>query len=133
QWHGTTADKAILTPGTSIAYFSAVGLLAERGEILCPTPTYPRFDDLARVAGCGVRRYYLACNNGQWSIDPDEVAFQITPATRALVLISPHNPTGHVVGEEEMRVLYAIARRHNLAIVFDEVFRGVLHAVDEVP
>jgi alanine-synthesizing transaminase len=135
RWHGgaCTAGQVILTPGTSMAYYYAFRLLAERGEVLCPTPTYPLFSDLARVAGCGVRRYHLAHDGNRWSIDPDEVAFQITPATRVLVLVSPHNPTGHVVSAHEMNALCAIARKHDLAIVFDEVFRDVLHAVDDVP
>ncbi len=133
EWHGASAEHVILTPGTSLAYFYAFRLLAERGEVLCPTPTYPLFDDLARLAGVGVRRYHLGCREGRWFIDPEEVEFQVTPATRVLVLVSPHNPTGHVVGDEEMEALCALARRHGLAIVFDEVFRDVLHRVDRAP
>jgi aspartate/methionine/tyrosine aminotransferase len=135
EWHGggAAAEQVVLTPGTSLAYFYAFRLLAERGEVLCPTPTYPLFDDLARMAGVGVRRYHLGCREGRWFIDPEEVAFQVTSSTRVLVLVSPHNPTGHVVSAEEVEALCAIARRHDLAIVFDEVFRDVLHRVDGVP
>jgi len=133
-WHreGTNPDHVILTPGTSLAYWAIFRLLGDRGEVLCPTPTYPLFDDLARLAGVGVRRYHMACEKGHWSIDPQEIAFQVTPATRVLVLVSPHNPTGHVVSANEMAAIAQVARRHDLTIVFDEVFRDVLHGVDEV-
>ena len=60
-------------------------------------------------------------------MDPDEVRFQVTARTRAIVVVSPHNPTGMVASEQEMSALAAIAREHHLAIIFDEVFREFLH------
>ncbi len=135
-WHGdrVAADRVLLTPGTSFAYWMAFRLLCDGGgEVLCPTPTYPLFDDLARLAGAAVRRYHLRESGARWALDPDEVEFQVTPRTRAVVVVSPHNPTGTVAGAGELAALAAIARRHNLAIVFDEVFRDFTHTADRVP
>lgn len=130
RYHGrdASAEHIILTPGTSISYWYCFRLLAEPGdEILCPTPTYPLFDDLAELANVKVRRYHLHRDAGRWTIDPDELAFQVTPRTRAIVVVSPHNPTGAVANAVEMEAVARVARNHGLAVIFDEVFREFLH------
>ena len=126
---GLTADEVVLTPGTSFGYWAAFRLLADPGggEVLCPSPTYPLFDDLARLAGLSVRRYHLYRQGPRWAIDPEELAFQITPRTRAIALVSPHNPTGSVANMDELMTVGRLARRHKLAVIFDEVFREFVH------
>jgi aspartate/methionine/tyrosine aminotransferase len=136
QYHGAHADNVILTPGTSISYYYAFRLLANPGdEILCPTPTYPLFDDIAALAGVGVRRYHLHREDGtsHWGLDPEELLFQITPRTRAIVIVSPHNPTGSVTSTAELKAACAVARKHKLAIIFDEVFRENIYGSIIVP
>lgn len=136
-YHGNsiTPDQIILTPGTSLAYLYAFRILAGQGdEILCPSPTYPLFDDIAAMAGVRVRRYHLhppQADSSHWAMDADELAFQVTPRTRAIVLVSPHNPTGTIATASELRAVCKIAREHKLAIVFDEVFREFTHAADQ--
>ena len=130
-YHGgqLTPENVLMTPGSSLAYYYAFRLLANPGDdVLCPVPTYPLFDDLAKLAGVSVRRYHLdGTNDGPWRLDLRDLEFQITPRTRAIVLVSPHNPTGMVLNERELSGIADIARRHNLAIVFDEVFREFTH------
>lgn len=123
----------LLTPGTSISYWYCFRLLADEGEeILCPRPTYPLFDYIARLSGVRLAYYPLDESTG-WSIDVDRLENQISNATRALVLISPHNPTGHVACVEEIRGLAEVARRHNLALIADEVFSEFLAGQDLLP
>jgi hypothetical protein len=135
EYHGGAAPESLLlTPGTSVAYWYAFRLLAaDGGEVLCPSPTYPLFDDLARVAGARVRRYHLRRDGARWAMDPEELAFQVTPRTRAIVVVSPHNPTGTVASSNELAALAEVARRHGLAVIFDEVFREFLHTAPRVP
>lgn len=126
---GTSPSRVVLTPGTSLAYFYLFRLLARtQGEVLCPAPTYPLFDDLAKIAGLRVRRYHLEKNtdtNGttRWAIDPRELEFQITPRTCAIVLVSPHNPTGTIISETEMAAVCGIANTAGIPVIMDEVFR----------
>jgi aspartate/methionine/tyrosine aminotransferase len=137
-YHGkVTAEQVILTPGTSVAYLYAFRLLAGAGdEILCPWPTYPLFDDIASLAGVRVRRYHLhppGTHGTHWTIDPHEIEFQVTPRTRAIVVVSPHNPTGSIATGPELEALANIARKHGFAIIFDEVFREFTHGEGFVP
>ena len=127
------AANILLTPGTSISYWYCFRLLADEGEeILCPRPTYPLFDYIARLSGVRLVYYRLDESSG-WAIDVDRLESQISNATRALVLISPHNPTGHVAGFEEIRGLAEVARRHNLALIADEVFSEFLAGQGPLP
>jgi aspartate/methionine/tyrosine aminotransferase len=116
------AEHILITPGTSVSYWYCFKILAEPGdEILCPQPSYPLFDYIARLAGVHIAHYRLL-ESHQWTIDLDYLENQITDRTRAIVLISPHNPTGMVADDEQLRRLVEVASRHSLPIISDEVF-----------
>jgi aspartate/methionine/tyrosine aminotransferase len=117
-----SASQLLLTPGTSVSYWYCFQLLAERGdEILTPCPSYPLFDYIAEM--CGVRLVpYNLREDQNWAIDFEDLESRIGPRTRAIVLISPHNPTSMVADEEAIRSLAEIAARHDVAIISDEVF-----------
>jgi aspartate/methionine/tyrosine aminotransferase len=68
-----------------------------------------------------------------WAIDVEYLEANITTRTRAIVLISPHNPTGYVASAEEIAEIADIARRHNLPIISDEVFSEFLIEPGELP
>jgi len=120
------AGQILLTPGTSISYWYCFKLLADEGdEILCPRPSYPLFDYIAALSGVKLVSYPLR-EGERWSIDLARLDACISIKTRALVLISPHNPTGHVASEEEIGELAEVAQRHDLAIISDEVFSEFL-------
>jgi len=127
------ANQVVVTPGTSVSYWYCFKLLAESGdEILTPQPSYPLFDYIARL--CGVRlRYYRLREDQGLRIDLNYLEDQITTKTRAIVLISPHNPTGMVASESELRGLSEIATRHRLPIIFDEVFSEFLFGIPALP
>jgi alanine-synthesizing transaminase len=120
------AGHILITPGTSVSYWYCFKLLAEAGdEILTPRPSYPLFDYIAQL--CGVRlTTYRLLENRNWAIDLEHLEHQITTKTRAVVLISPHNPTGMVADDAALNGLAEIAARHELPIIADEVFSEFL-------
>jgi len=119
-------EQILLTPGTSLAYWYSFKLLADDGdEILCPRPSYPLFDYIAALSGVKLIPYRLVEGHG-WDIDLDNLENSISTRTRALVLISPHNPTGHVAAANEIAAIAELAVRHDLAIISDEVFSEFL-------
>ncbi|RPJ70675.1 MAG: pyridoxal phosphate-dependent aminotransferase [Acidobacteria bacterium] len=112
----------VLTASTSEAYSFLFKLLCEPGdEVLVPAPSYPLFDQLTRLDGVGVRSYPLEYH-GVWSADTAELERSITARTRAVLVVSPNNPTGSVLGRAELEALCKICGRHGLALVGDEVF-----------
>ncbi|MBN2320818.1 MAG: pyridoxal phosphate-dependent aminotransferase [Acidobacteria bacterium] len=116
----------LLTPGTSLSYWYCFKILADEGdEILCPQPSYPLFDYIALLSGVRLVPYSLD-ETKNWTMDIDRLESLISNRSRAIVLISPHNPTGHVASPEEIAGLSEIALRHDLAIISDEVFSEFL-------
>jgi aspartate/methionine/tyrosine aminotransferase len=124
--HDISSDRILITPGTSLSYWYCFKLLADEGdEFLCPCPSYPLFDYIALLSGVKLVPYGLK-ESRSWNIDIDELEACISTRTRAIVLISPHNPTGHVASYDELAALAEVARRHDLAIISDEVFSDFL-------
>jgi len=116
------AGRVVLTASTSEAYSVLFKLLADPGdEILVPRPSYPLFAHLARLDALVTREYDLEYH-GEWAIDIASVAAAVTTRTRAVLLVSPNNPTGSFVSKSELDRLVEICAPRGIAIVADEVF-----------
>lgn len=114
-------DRLLLTASTSEAYSFLLRLLADPGDrLLIPVPSYPLFDQLARLDAVELIRYPLAADDG-WR--PDLEAIATAPdRTRAAVVVHPNNPTGTFVTPEDAARLAALCRERGLALIADEVF-----------
>jgi aspartate/methionine/tyrosine aminotransferase len=122
--HGARVSprEVLLTTSTSEAYGYLFKLLMNPGEtVLAPQPSYPLFDFLAQAESVELASTPLVYDHG-WQLDLEGLRRQITPKTRAVVLVHPNNPTGHFTGLEEAQGLAAICREHSLALIVDEVF-----------
>lgn len=117
-----TPDRVLITSGTSEGIELALTALAEGGdEVLIPSPTYPLYTAvLAKIGARGV--FYRKDPANGWLPDPREIESLITPATRAIVVIDPNNPTGATYPESTRRALIEIADEHNLPLLADEVY-----------
>ena len=89
------------------------------------SPSYPLFDYIARLCGVTLTNYELD-ESRDWAIDLEHLERQISSKTRAIVLISPHNPTGMVASMDQLHELAAIAARYEVPIISDEVFSEFL-------
>ncbi len=111
-------EQILLVSSSSEAYQYVFTLLCDAGdEVLAPEPSYPLLSHLARYAGIRLVPYRLEYD-GAWFIDLDSVRRAMTPRTRAIVLISPNNPTGSYTSRAELEALGSLG----LALVSDEVF-----------
>lgn len=116
------SDRIVLTASTSDAYTLLFKLLADAGdEILIPRPSYPLFEHLARLDLVQARAYDLDIHGG-WSIDIASVERALTPRTRAILIVSPNNPTGSFLSADDLDRLAALCRPRDIAIIADEVF-----------
>ena len=115
-------DRVVITSGTSEGIELTLTALAEGGdEVLVPSPTYPLYTAVLAKIGARPVFYKKDPANG-WLPDVDEVERLVTPATRALVVIDPNNPTGATYPEAVRRRLIEIADRHNIPLLADEVY-----------
>jgi aspartate aminotransferase len=117
-----------LTNGAMHALYVTFGaLLVPDDEVIIPDPMWTEVAENIRLAG-GVTIRVPVNANRDYTYDPEAVARAITPATRAIFVNSPHNPTGAVLGRETLEAIVALAREHDLWIVSDEAYEDVLYA-----
>jgi alanine-synthesizing transaminase len=91
------------------------------GEVLVPMPTYPLYTAVLAKLDAKAK-YYRLDPSRRWMPDLDHLKSLVTPATRALVIIDPNNPTGAVYPAETRRALLDFADQHGLLILADEVY-----------
>lgn len=117
-----TSDRVVLTSSTSEAYSILFKLLCNSGdEVLIPQPSYPLFDLLSRLEDVRAVPYRLN-EHARWSIDRASLERAITPATRAVLVVSPNNPTGSITTEEDAAWLGKVCASRGIAVISDEVF-----------
>jgi len=118
--------RILLTTGTSEAYSHVFRLIADTGdEILVPSPSYPLFSFLADLNDVKLVPYSLLYDDG-WRIDLDALRAATTPRTRAIVVVTPNNPTGSLLQPDEASQLLELAGERELSIIADEVFRDYI-------
>jgi aspartate/methionine/tyrosine aminotransferase len=115
------SSKFVLTAGTSEAYTWLFKLLCDPGEaVLVPRPSYPLFEHLARLEGVRLEPYDLEWH-GRWDIDTASLP-HAAKDVRALVVVTPNNPTGSCISTGEFAQLTAVCADRGWALIADEVF-----------
>ncbi|MBL0741523.1 methionine aminotransferase [Chryseolinea lacunae] len=125
--HAVDADTEItVTPGATEAIFSIIAAFIHAGdEVLLFDPSYDSYDPAIRLNG-GVP-VHLHLRQPDFSIDWDDVRSRITKRTRMIMINTPHNPTGAVLTEHDLRTLESIALEHNLLVLSDEVYERLIY------
>ncbi len=114
-------EDVVLTASTSESYAWLFKLLCNPGEtVLAPVPSYPLFEHLTRLESVRLASYRLEYH-GRWSMDVDSI--RAAPAsTRALLLVSPNNPTGSYISSGDLDGVLDVCRSRGWALIADEVF-----------
>lgn len=135
RFHGLAYDpdtEICVTAGATEAITAAVFGLCDAGdEVVALAPTYDSYPAACAMAGARLRTVDLRGDEG-WRFDPDELRATVSPATRLLLLNTPHNPSGRVLDDEELAVIAEVCRDNDVVAVTDEVyehlwFDGVRH------
>ncbi len=124
RWKGidTSPDQVVVTPGAKpIMFYAMLALVDDGDEVIYPNPGFPIYESMARyVGGTPVAAPLREAN--EFRMDVDEVASLVTPRTRMLVFNSPHNPTGSILTDDDIRRLAALAVEHDLVVLADEIY-----------
>ncbi|HPX63634.1 MAG TPA: pyridoxal phosphate-dependent aminotransferase [Candidatus Syntrophosphaera thermopropionivorans] len=121
-------DEIIVTTAGSEAITFAMMVVAEVGEeILVPEPFYTNYNGFATMAGIHLKPITTVGENG-YQLPPAEVIESfITKKTKAILICNPGNPTGTVYPEEDVMMIGEIARKYNLFVISDEVYREFIY------
>ncbi len=123
--NGIQADpecEIMVTAGACEALMSFMLTVPDPGdEILIPSPYFSAYTDMAQIAGVAIKEVPLKFENG-FELKADDLRKQISPRTKAVLVNTPHNPTGAVVGKEELAKIAALAVEKDLIVVSDETY-----------
>ncbi len=111
---------------SELAGMTIQALVDSGDEVLIPSPDYPLWTAVTRLAG-GTAVHYRCDESAGWQPDLDHIASRVTDRTRAIVVINPNNPTGAVYSAELLAGIADLARRHNLMVLCDEVYDRIVY------
>jgi len=121
-----TPDQVMCFPGTQTALFAVMCALAEAGdEVLVGDPMYATYEGVIRATGADMVPVPLRPERG-FRMAAEDLAARITPRARAILLTTPHNPTGAILGAVDIAAIGAVAHAHDLWIISDEVYEEMV-------
>ena len=122
-----TASEVLVTVGLSEAVFAVLATILEEGdEILVPDPVWLNYINVPNLLGAKAVTYGLTEETG-FQMNLEEVKAKITSKTRAIVIITPNNPTGGVLSEDVLKELAEIAVSNDLMVISDEVYERLVY------
>jgi aspartate/methionine/tyrosine aminotransferase len=133
-----TGDNVVVTPGGKpIMFFTMLALVNPGDEVLYPNPGFPIYESMISFAG-GVPVPMKLHESRGFNIDVDEVATQVTPKTRLMIINSPNNPCGSVIARDDLEALADLAREKEITVLSDEIYNRFLyegehHSVSSFP
>ena len=126
-----TADDILITAGCNQAFCSVVDTLCEAGdEVIVPLPCY--FNHQMWLTTRAVATRYLSFNADTAMPDPEEARTLINERTRAILLVTPNNPSGAIYTNECIDQFFDLAREHGLALIMDETYRDFID-IEQLP
>jgi aspartate/methionine/tyrosine aminotransferase len=116
------ADRILLTASSSESYAYLFKVLCDPDDaVLVPVPSYPLFDHLAGLEGIRLVSYRLEYHD-RWQFDFDELEARLGDRVRAVLVVSPNNPTGSMLRDDDLNRLAALCAEREMALIGDEVF-----------
>jgi aspartate/methionine/tyrosine aminotransferase len=131
-------DEVVVVPGGKpIIFFSILALIDEGDEVIYPNPGFPIYESMIRYVGGRAVPIHLS-EAGDFSLDVDELAAMITDRTKLIILNSPHNPTGGMLGKRDIEQIAEAIGDRNVMVLSDEIysrliFEGQHHSIMAEP
>ena len=124
-------DILITQGGSEAILFTLMSICNEGDEVLVPEPFYSNYSSFSIFSGAKVKPISTTIENNFHLPPREEIEALITPTTRAIMFSNPVNPTGTIYTEEEIKMIGEIAKKYDLYIIADEVYRQFVY--DDTP
>ena len=122
-----TGDNVVVTPGGKpIMFFAILALVDEGDEVLYPNPGFPIYESMIEFVG-GVPVPMRLYESRDFNIDIEEVATQVTDKTKLMIINSPNNPCGSIIGKADLRALADLAIANDIVVLSDEIYSRFLY------
>ena len=124
--HLNPDTDVLVTSGATEAMFAAIlGLTDPGDEVIVFEPVYDTY--VPNLVMAGVTPHYVALRGEHWRFDPDDLAKAFNSRTKAIVINTPHNPTGKVFSRDELRSIAELCQKHNVVAITDEVYEHIVY------
>jgi (5-formylfuran-3-yl)methyl phosphate transaminase len=124
-------NQVIVTSGTSPGLLIVfMALLEKKDEVIMSNPHYACYPNFVKYLGGTPVFVYTSETNG-FALEPETVKYYLSPNTKAILINSPSNPSGHVMSSESLQGLAAIAEERGIPIVSDEIYQGLIYNGEE--
>jgi aminotransferase len=131
-WVVDPETQLTVTCGATEGMIAAMLAILDPGdEVIVFEPFYENYGPDSILTGATPR--YVTLHEPDWSIDPDELRAAVTPRTRAIVVNSPHNPTGKVFDRAELELVAELCREHDLVAFTDDIYEHIVYAGEHIP
>jgi aspartate/methionine/tyrosine aminotransferase len=131
-WQIDPETQITVTCGATEAMIATMlGLLNPGDEVVIFEPFYENYGPDAILAGAVPR--YVTLHEPDWSIDPDELRVAFTGRTRAVIVNSPHNPTGKVFSRAELELIAGLCVEHDALAITDDIYQHIVYTGEHIP
>lgn len=127
---GQDPERVIITAGSQEAlYLALLTLVGEGDEVLLPDPGFVAYPTIVQMAG-GVARTYRLPREQEFGFDAEEFRAALTPRTKVVVCISPSNPTGRTLSQNDLAAIADLLRDTGVYLISDEIYRDLYYTAD---
>jgi len=132
--HSIPAHRIFVTSsGTNAVHLALMSILNEGDEVIAVTPIWKNLIGITELAGGTILDVPMEQRDGGWFLDIEKIFAKVTPHTRAIMIVSPNNPTGWVMPSGDVRAVLEFARARGIWIIADEVYGRTVYSGQKAP
>lgn len=122
-------DQLLVTQGANVQIYYALACIINPGdEVIVPDPSFVSYFSILNFLGAKIVRVPLKESNN-FRLDPKEVEKLITPFTKVIIINTPSNPTGSMMGFDDVKKIYELVKKHDIYLLSDEIYARMTYDV----
>jgi len=132
--HSIPLNRVTVTSsGTNAVHLALMSILEEGDEVIAVTPIWKNLIGITELAGGKIIDVPMEQANGKWNLDLEKFFSKVNQNTKAMMIVSPNNPTGWTMSGEDIKAVLEFARARDIWIIADEVYGRTMHDVSRAP
>lgn len=123
----------VTSSGTNAVHLALMSILEEGDEVIALTPIWKNLIGITELAGGKIIDVPMTQKDDQWHLDLDMFLNKVTHHTKAMMIVSPNNPTGWAMSKDDIKIILEFARARGIWVIADEVYGRTMHDVSVAP
>jgi aspartate aminotransferase len=123
----------VTTSGTSAVHLAVASIIEPGDEVVAVTPIWKNLIGITELTGAKINEVTIDCGENGWTLDLGKLFASCTPKTKAMMIVSPSNPTGWMMTDSEIREVMDFARKRGIWVIADEVYARCMYGGSHAP